>query len=383
MSSDFGTKPVYIVQTIDETINLIVRIFARTRLHLEIMVDNDWLCHLVSNTSFIAFIKNLKINNTTVKIVTNVIESNVSYCKKLMKLADVKHSDKLEGCTIKNEHTFCFSHYSENETIRSSTELELLDKPVQFFYIENKHFNNQQTLLFENVWDNSISAREKIIEIEKHVKEIILKHEAKSNVDVNSSQILSRIIESCVDQILILIPNTDLFWNIYDSKLLHSISSMLIKEVTAKILIHMGEGQNALKDEIRYKLKDLAQDLIISTNFFSKKIPHSYISIIVDNVVLAEVKYDSEKQMLLSEEEIPPSISFFIQDARVSSSTSMFDILWIQSDFERQQKIKQTYFDIFKGLKLKSENYNRDWDFERKKSKNYTNQNNSQDKQTN
>ena len=127
----------------------------------------------------------------------------------------------------------------------------------------------------------------------------------------------------------------------------------------------------------------MAQDLIISTNFFSKKIPHSYISIIVDNVVLAEVTYDSKKQMLLSEEEIHPSISFFIQDARVSSSTSMFDILWIQSDFERQQKIKQTYFDIFKGLKLKSENYNRDWNFERKKPKNSTNQNNIQDKQNN
>ena len=101
MSSDFGTKPVYLVQTIDETINLIVRIFAKTRLNLEIMVDNDWLCHLANNSSFITFIKNLKINNTIVKIVTNVIESNVSYSKKLMKLADVKHSDKLQGCTIK------------------------------------------------------------------------------------------------------------------------------------------------------------------------------------------------------------------------------------------------------------------------------------------
>lgn len=382
MSSDFGTKPVYLVQTIDESINLIVRIFAKTRLHLEIMIDNGWLCHLANNPSFISLIKNLKMNNIIVKIVTNVIESNVSYSKKLMKYSDVKHSDRLEGCTIKNENIFCFSHYSENQPKMFSNEFELMDQPVQFFYIENKHFNNQQTFLFENLWNNSISAREKIIEIEKHVKEIILKHEAKSKVDVNSSQILFRIIESCVDQILILIPTTDLFWNIYDSKLLHSISAMLVKEVTAKILIHIEEGQNALKDEIRYKLKDLAQDLIISTNFFSKKIPPSYVSIIVDNVVLAEVRYDNETQML-TQDEIHPLISFFIQDARVSSSTSMFDILWIQSDFERQQKIKQTYFDIFKGLKLKSENYNRDWNFARKKSKNSTNQYNIQDKQTN
>lgn len=52
----------------------------------------------------------------------------------------------------------------------------------------------------------------------------------------------------------------------------------------------------------------------------------------------------------------------------------MFNILWIQSAFKRQQKIKQTYFDIFKGLISKSENYHRDLNFERKASNNSTNQ---------
>ena len=368
MSSDYGNKPIYLVQTIDETINLMIRIFANTRLYLEFIVDNDWLCHLVENLSFISFIKKLKVNNVPVRIITKVIQPNISYLKKLMKYAEVKHSDKLEGCSIKSEQTFCFGHYSENKSTRSINEFELLDKLVEFYHIENKYFINQQILLFENLWNNSISAREKIMEIEKSVKEIILKHEAKSSVDVNvnSSKLLFRIVESCVDQVLILIPTTDLFWSLYDSKLLYSISTMLEKEVTVKILIHVEDDQNALKDEIRYKLKELAQDLIINTNFFSKKIPHSHISIIVDNVVLAEAKYNSKNQMLFKEE-MPSMISFFIQDARVSSSVSMFDILWIQSDFERQQKIKQTYFDIFKGFNLKSENYNRDWNFERKK----------------
>jgi hypothetical protein len=368
MSSGYGNKPIYLVQTIDETIALIIKIFANSRLYLEIMVDNDWLCHLVDNSSFMSLIKKLKVNNVPVRIATKVIQSNISYLKKLMKYVEVKNSDKLEGCSITNEQTFCFSHYPENEPTKSINEFELLDKLVDFYYIENKNFIKQQSLLFENLWKNSISAREKIIEIEKSVKEIILENEAKSYVDsnVNPSKILFRIVESCVDQLLILIPTTELFWSLYDSKLLYFISTMLVKEVTVKILIHVEEDQNALKDEIRYKLKELAQDLIINTNFFSKRVPHSHISIIVDNVVLAEAKYDSKNQ-ILSKEEISPVISFFIQDARVSSSASMFDILWIQSDIERQNKIKQTYFDIFKGFNLKSENYNRDWNFERKK----------------
>ena len=198
--------------------------------------------------------------------------------------------------------------------------------------------------------------------------EVILNHEPQSEIDVNSSEILFRIVESCVDQILILIPSTDLFWSFYNSNLFVSISKMLVKDVTVKILIHLEEGQTAVKDEIRYKLKELSQDLDINTNFFSKKIPQLHLSIIVDNVVLVEIDYGNERSVL-STKELDPMVSFSISDTRVSSSTSVFDILWIQSDFERQKKIKQTYFDIFKGFNMKSENYSRDWNFEKRSNK--------------
>jgi hypothetical protein len=108
--------------------------------------------------------------------------------------------------------------------------------------------------------------------------------------------------------------------------------------------------------------------LDINTNFFSKRIPQSYLSLIVDNVVLIEIDYNYEKSVL-SKDAVNPMVSFSINDTRVSSSTSVFDILWIQSDFERQKKIKQTYFDIFKGFNMKSENYSRDWNFKKKSNK--------------
>ncbi len=85
----------------------------------------------------------------------------------------------------------------------------------------------------------------------------------------------------------------------------------------------------------------------------------------MDNVVLVEIDYKNKKP-IQSNDELNQIVSFSINDTRVSSSTSVFDILWIQSDFERQKKIKQTYFDIFKGFNMKSENYTRDWNFEKK-----------------
>jgi len=41
--------------------------------------------------------------------------------------------------------------------------------------------------------------------------------------------------------------------------------------------------------------------------------------------------------------------------------------LWIQSELDKQNKIKQAYFQMFKGLNLKDEIYTRKWSFNQNK----------------
>lgn len=368
MPQDIGIKEVNVNHTLDEALNLISNIFSSTERYLEIIIDQDWLCHLVENPSILSLFKKLKHRSIDTKIVVEINKMNANYSKRLMKYSDIKHSDGLVGCSFRNEQSYCFCHISENELSDPNQGIEPLEKFAHFFYVDNTHFVNQQSILFKPLWHDSIPAREKITEIEKGVMEVILNPESKSKDDINSNKILFRIVESCVDQVLVLIPTTALFWRFYSSNLLVSVSKMLVRDVTVKILIHLEDGQTALKDEIRYKLKEFSQDLDINTNFFSKRIPQSHISIIVDNVVLVEIDY-KDKKSIQSKDELHQIVSFSINDTRVSSSTSVFDILWIQSDFERQKKIKQTYFDIFKGFNMKSENYTRDWNFEKKRRK--------------
>jgi hypothetical protein len=50
----------------------------------------------------------------------------------------------------------------------------------------------------------------------------------------------------------------------------------------------------------------------------------------------------------------------------VSSCISIFETLWIQSELDKENKITQAYFQMFKGLKLKDELYERRWSFEQK-----------------
>ena len=53
-----------------------------------------------------------------------------------------------------------------------------------------------------------------------------------------------------------------------------------------------------------------------------------------------------------------------------SALLSFFDSLWIRSDIEKQNIIKQTYFKIFKEHQLKDENYRRKWFSNLQKKKN-------------
>jgi uncharacterized protein YnzC (UPF0291/DUF896 family) len=39
----------------------------------------------------------------------------------------------------------------------------------------------------------------------------------------------------------------------------------------------------------------------------------------------------------------------------------MFENLWIQAEIERQNSLRQAYFKMFNGQKLRDEIYKRDW----------------------
>ncbi len=48
-------------------------------------------------------------------------------------------------------------------------------------------------------------------------------------------------------------------------------------------------------------------------------------------------------------------------ESTISSCISIFETLWIQSEFDKQNKVRQAYLQIFKGLELRDETYHKNW----------------------
>ena len=69
------------------------KIFSNTEQHLEIIIDHDWLCHLVENSSILTLFRKLKLRNIDIKIVVEIDKKSANYSKRLMKFSDIRHSD--------------------------------------------------------------------------------------------------------------------------------------------------------------------------------------------------------------------------------------------------------------------------------------------------
>ncbi|MDQ4073057.1 MAG: hypothetical protein M3162_01995 [Thermoproteota archaeon] len=347
----------------NEALDTILKVISNTRETLECIIDSEWVCRLVEKTNIINFIAKLRLHNTSSRFIVNVTNYNMNYCKRIMKYAEIRHAENVLGCSGISDGCHFFNY------LQSTEDKDVHGEQTYLLYINNKYFIKGQKNLFDTLWEYSVPARERITEIERQVVEGIIKHIETNENNRNRKdtlQTLYRIIESSIDQILILIPNVNSFWEVYNEGLLKPISEAVERDVSVKLLIHISAEDEEHKDQIRQKLKEEGQEIEINTNFFSKELPQKHCLFVIDEAISALIE-NSDDPSIRKTKETSLVATFSRNISQISSSVSLFDILWIEADFEKQKKIKQMYFQMFKGLKLKDEVYKRKWAFEQDK----------------
>lgn len=285
-----------------------------------------------------------------------------------MKYSELKHSDMVSGYLGISDGNRFFNYLSPEKS--QENDLEYIKNNSRFdvnlISIGNRFFVQEQHYLFENLWSHSVFAREKITEIEREVVESIIPNNAANRDQDETMHTLHKMMESAIDQIIVLFPNTASFLDVYNKGVFTAIKNAINRDVTVKILIHIGDNEERSKETIRQKLKGEKKELEINTNFFSKQLRQKQVLFVVDEAMSAKIETKSrnsgESPSVLIE-----SSAFSKNISQISSEVSMFDLLWIQSEVEKQNKLKQTYFQMFKGVTLKEETYKREWIFHQQK----------------
>jgi signal transduction histidine kinase len=99
--------------------------------------------------------KNAYKRGVKIRYISEITNTNINYCKELMKLAEVRHLDNAKGGMAVNETEYIATAHLQEA------------KPVSHLIYSNaKEIVEQQQLVFESLWNNSIDAEQRIKEIE-------------------------------------------------------------------------------------------------------------------------------------------------------------------------------------------------------------------------
>ena len=167
---------------------------------------------------------------------------------------------------------------------------------------------------------------------------------------------------SARDEILLLFSTANSFYRAKYSGMLNLLRQVP-NDVTVKVLTQASEDNT--KDLFKKNLGRVIGQ--IRVQYITKPLQSKIMTVVVDQAtsVAIEVNDDAKKTF----EEASAVAIYSNSELTVSSCISIFETLWIQSELDKQEKIKQAYFQMFKGLELKDESYSRRWSFEQQKEK--------------
>jgi hypothetical protein len=162
------------------------------------------------------------------------------------------------------------------------------------------------------------------------------------------------LIAGALYEISILFSTRNSFLIAEREGILEQIGKVSANGIRVRILVMQDE---TVKEISNKKLK--VPHLNVQVNYLQQLLPTKITTIIIDQVksMTIEVNDDTKERF----EEAVGLSTFSNSESTVFSNVSIFESLWIQSEIDRQNKARKTYFHLFKGFKLKDEVYNRRW----------------------
>ena len=284
-----------------------------------------------------------------VRIITVINPENLELAKELARQFSVYHTDGSGGdfCIIDGTTYLYDIEHSNNKMAGYHRQL-----------ISNNHtFVKLQQNLFENLLNHATPARDKIREVEHGIQSEYI----KTIQDPSSILHLVRErIETAGFDIQALFATINSFYRAESDGIIDLLGAARARGINVRVLIK-------IDDET---MKDISKDMIkkkhdlINVNFIRQSLRSTITTFILDQSfsLTIEVKDDSKDNF----SEATGLATYSNSESTVFTDYSMFENLWLQAELERQKSIRQAYFKMFNGQKLRDEIYKRDWTKEEK-----------------
>ncbi len=267
-----------------------------------------------------------ELNKRGVKIrwITDITKENVSSCKEIMKIAELRHLDDVKGGFVVSD-----------EKVYLAIALLQVEKPVkQLIYSNVKALVEQQQYMFNTLWNKAIPAKQRIMEIEQGLKREFI----ETIRDPQEIQNLGfDLIKSANEDVLIIFSTANAFLRQQKAGAIMLVAKQAIdhnakvriltpinKKVSESIRDLTGLGENE-KIDIEIRNIESPQQTKVTILIADRKFS-----------LAVELKEDSKDN---SYEAIGLGI-YSNSEPTVLSYVSIFESLWNQSELFEQLKIQ-------------------------------------------
>lgn len=325
-------KDIGTAEGLEKSTKTILSVLKNSRNNLLICADQYWPSVAIGIDVFNKDMFDLKKRNVKCRFITEVTKENVDFCKELLKIAEVRHLPGLKGNFAVNEKEYIASATMKN--------LELLS---QIVYSNSMAVVEQHHFFFENLWDKSILATEKIDELEKGIVPEIL-DVIKSPMKIQN--IYYNVLKSSATEIMLILTTPKSFTNEdgIDVNILKLLTDCSTRGVKIKIIV---PSEIFNQTDASY-LSEYGQNIELRS--IDSPIDAGINILVVDKKysLIVEIKNDTKHKYI----EAVGSAVYSTSKPKVLSFVTIFNTLWKQTELYQKlkdaDKLKEEYIDKLK-----------------------------------
>jgi signal transduction histidine kinase len=314
-----------VLHGLENTTKVILEFLSNARSALDICADSSWPSVAMGVDVYRNALRDVSVRGIKLKVVTEITKDNLSYCKEVIKIGELRHLDGNKGNFAVSE-----KEYTASATLEEATLLQ------QVIYSNVKEIVEQQQYLFEGFWNRAIPAETRIKELEEG---IILGDTEVIQVPLKIQKLFIQLVKSAKEEILLILPTINAF---YREERLGIIR--LLKEATLErnIDVRVLTPINEVIEQKVWSMMALAVDQgknldIRPVHMTSAGVTVTTVTILVIDrkVSLVIEKIDDSKEDFI---DATGSATYSNSKPTVLSYISIFESLWQQTELYEQVK---------------------------------------------
>jgi sugar-specific transcriptional regulator TrmB len=244
-----------------------------------------------------------------IRWITDIRSENISYCKEIMNIADVRHLDNLKGGFVVSDSSRYVATYTLSE-----------GEPVlQLIYSNVKEIVEFQQYLFDTLWNKAVPAKRRLEELELGRKREFI-DTIQDPVEIQKA--LVNLLNNASKEILIIFPTAKTFIRYKNEGLIEMVTNKAKHGVSVRILV---ENDLYIK-EIKEQIQNVSQ---IHVQFLPQSLTTKVTALVIDSKYSLVVELNDDTKQTIFES--TGLATYSNSESTVLSYSVIFETSWLRA----------------------------------------------------